>query len=156
MTTTHTSFALDTPVFTVGDILPLRLPVGTPGPDGAPVLRPAVVASVSDCLGEPTYELVPAAVDGDLAPCKTDITAQLPGANGADAQELRLVPDLGLKVCASAPVLAGLVGRIGRLPRPALAALVADNARRAASRAAHLAARRARASARHAARAARR
>lgn len=148
MSTHHTSFKIETlAMFSVGDVLSLRLPVGTPGPDGQPVLRSTVVASVGDCLGEPTYELVPAAVGDDLRAHETDIAAQLGGADGA---ETRFVPDLGLKVCASAPVLADTRRRSGRLPAQAHAALVADNARRAASRAAHLAARRAKAAARHA------
>jgi hypothetical protein len=150
MSTHEKSFALETPVFSVGDVLSLRLPVGTPGPDGKPVLRPAVVASVSDSLGETTYELVPAAMGDDLPAHETDITARARGADGSETPPLRFVTALGLKVCASAPVMADTRRRAGRLPAQAHAALVADNARRAASRAAHLAARRARAAARHA------
>jgi len=152
MSTIETSFTLETtPVFSVGDIVSLCLPVGTPGPDGQPVLRSAVVASVGDCLGETTYELVPAAVGNDLPAHETDITARMCGADGSETA-VRFAPNLSLKVCASAPVLADTRRRSGRLPAQAHAALVADNARRAASRAAHLAARRARAAARHAGR----
>jgi hypothetical protein len=135
MSTHEKSFALETPVFSVGDVLSLRLPVGTPGPDGKPVLRPAVVASVGDCLGETTYELVPAAVGDDLPAHGTDITARMCGADGSETA-VRFAPNLSLKVCASAPVLSDTRRRSGRLPAQAHAAIVADNARRAASRAA--------------------
>lgn len=154
MSTIEKRFRFDTPVLSVGDVLSLRLPIGAPGPYGQPVLRPAVVASVSDCLGETIYELVPAAVGDDLPAHKTDIVTPAPCADTSEMSELRFAPGLGLKVCASAPVMASIRGRTGRLPALAHAALVADNARRAASRAAHLAARRARTSARHAQRAA--
>ncbi|WP_162631205.1 hypothetical protein, partial [Meridianimarinicoccus zhengii] len=144
MSTIDTGFAPKFAVYRVGDVLSLCLPVGNPGPDGQPVLRPAVVASVSDCLGETSYELVPAAIDDDLPAHKTDIAARVQGVDGTQTPVLRFATNLGLKVCASAPVLADVRRRTGRLPAQAHAALVSDNARRAASRAAHLAARQAR------------
>ena len=147
MSTIETGFAPGTASFTVGDVLSLRLPVGALGADGLPVLRPAVIASVGDYLGEATYEIVPAAIGDDLPAHGTDIAARLGGADGA---ETRFVPEFALKVCASAPMLADSHARLGRLPAPAHAALVADMARRAASRAAHLAARRKRAASRYA------
>ncbi|MGS4947512.1 hypothetical protein ACVDG3_18710 [Meridianimarinicoccus sp. RP-17] len=142
MSTYETGFAPQTAEFTDGDVMSLRLAVDTPGPDGVQVLRPAVVASVGDCWGEPTYELVPAAMADDLPAHETDIAAIVQGEDGSQTPVLRFVTTLGLKVCASAPVLSDTRRRTDRLPRQAHAALVADTARRAASRAVQLAARR--------------
>jgi len=136
MSTYHPTRRPETRVFSVGDIVCLPMPVGTPGPDGAPVARPAVVASVSDWLCETTYELVPAAVADDLAAHASDIHAAVALDTAAAPTKLRFVPEFGLKVGASAPVFA-----------------VVDNARRETSREAHLAQRRARAEARRAGRA---
>lgn len=81
----------------------------------------------------------------DLPAHETDIAAIVQGKDGSQTPVLRFVTTLGLKVCASAPVLSDTRRWTDRLPQQAHAALVADTARRAASRAAHHAARRARA-----------